>query len=412
MLLSKWLQAVTISVGLVSPLLIVSAQTPSMSSASSTTADVNLNDPDRQEAVRLYKEHKLAEAAEWWQKVVVKYPGDMDAHEALGASLLNRAGLQADRNKKTSDRLLARAELVRAQELGNNSDLCRILLSTIPEDGSEVRQPTNRTVSAILLQPAPAKRDLETVGEYAIVMEHEAGNYFLEVEIGIAYARLKQWDKAQEWYVRALQTAPDGSLVYGNWADMLISMGRMKEAREKLIQGLFISDNDWLFRRWLAKNHLELKKIDIKVPYEYSTGKTGSILLVDPSWLGKDDGRDAWLMYPRTRRLWKNEKYFNQFHMNEFHMNGYRHSMAEEVDALSQVVAAFNESLAKGNVQEPDPDLMLLSRFQADGLLEAFVVLAERDLDQDLSSEVLFFRIKHRDKLMEFADKYIVPPLP
>jgi tetratricopeptide (TPR) repeat protein len=357
--------------------------------------------------MRLYKEHKLAEAAEWWMKVVIKYPGDMDAHEALGASLLNRAALQGDRNKKTSDRLLARAELVRAQELGNNSDLCRILLSTIPEDGSEVRQPTNRTVSAILLQTAPAQRDLETVGEYAFVMEHEAGNYFLEVGIGIAYARLKQWDKAEEWYVRALQTSPDGSLVYGNWADMLVSMGRMKEAREKLILGLFISDNDWLFRRWLAKNHLELKKIDIKVPHEYPTGKTGTMIVVDPAWLGKGDGRDAWLMYPKTRRLWKNEKYFN-----EFHMIGYRHSLAEETDALSQVVAAFKESMAKGDVEEPDPALVLLSRFQENGLLEAFVVLAERDLDQDLSSEVLFFRNKHRDKLMEFADKYIVPPLP
>ena len=409
MLLSKWLHVAAISVALASLPLRVSAQAPvtptPTPTPSATPADATSADSDRQEAMRLYQEHKLAEAAEWWQKVVVKYPGEMGAHEALGASLLNRAALRSDGNKKTSDRLLARAELVRAQELGDNSDLCSILLSTIPEDGREVRHPTNRKVTAILLQTAPAQRDLETAGEYAFVMEHESGNYFLEVGIGLAYARLKQWDKAEEWYVRALQTSPDGSLVYGNWAEMLISTGKMKEARKKLILGLLISDNDWILRHWLAKNHLELKKIDIKVPYEYSIGKTGSMIVVDPSWLGKNDGRDAWLMYPRTRRLWKNEKF-----SNEFHMNGYWHSMAEEVDALSQVVSAFNEILAKGNIKEPDPALVLLSRFQAEGSLEAFILLAERNNDERIKDS--HYYINHRDKLMEFADKYIVPPLP
>jgi hypothetical protein len=129
------------------------------------------------------------------------------------------------------------------------------------------------------------------------------------------------------------------------------------------------------------------------------------MIVVDPVWLGKNDGRDAWLMYPRTRRLWKNEKYYN-----EFHITSYRHSLAEEVDALSQVVAAFNESLAKGNAKEPDPALMLLSRFQREGLLEAFVLLVQHD--KEVSAELYRYQTRHRDKLMEFADKYIIPPLP
>jgi hypothetical protein len=205
-----------------------------------------------------------------------------------------------------------------------------------------------------------------------------------------------------------LQIKPDDQSIYGNWVETLVSAGKMKEAREKLIQGLLISDGTYInvpLAMWLRANHLELKKINIKVPYEYPTGKTGTMIVVDPAWLGKNDGRDAWLMYPRTRRLWKNEKYFN-----EFHVIGYRHSLAEEMDALSQVVAAFNESLAKGDVKEPDPALVLLSRFQAEGLLEAFILLVERDTDVNL--EYFRYLSKHRDKLMEFADKYIVPPLP
>jgi hypothetical protein len=187
-----------------------------------------------------------------------------------------------------------------------------------------------------------------------------------------------------------------------------VEAGEMKEAREKLVQGLLISDGSYInlpLNMWLNANHLSLKKIDIKVPDEYPIGKTGTMIVVNPAWLGKNDGRDAWLMYPRTRRLWKNEKYFN-----EFQITSYRHSLAEEVDALSQVVAAFNESLAKGNVKEPDPALMLLSRFQREGLLEAFVLLIQHD--KEVSAELYRYQTQHRDKLMEFADKYIIPPLP
>jgi tetratricopeptide (TPR) repeat protein len=408
MLHFRWFYGAVIVVAL-RLLPLVSAQALNASTLSPPPTGATSADPDRQEALRLYKEHKLADAAEWWQKVVIKYPDDVEAHEALGASLLNRADLQSAGSKKQSDRVAARAELVRARELGDKSDLCRALLSTIPEDGREVRFLNYQTLLTILpIGQPPTQRGLEIAGEYAFATEHEDFSYLVAERIGLDYAQLKQWNKAEEWYARALQIKPDDQSIYGNWVETLVSAGKMKEAREKLIQGLLISDGTYInvpLAMWLRANHLELKKINIKVPYEYPTGKTGTMIVVDPAWLGKNDGRDAWLMYPRKRRLWKNEKYFN-----EFHVIGYRHSLAEEMDALSQVVAAFNESLAKGDVKEPDPALVLLSRFQAEGLLEAFILLVERDTDVNL--EYFRYLSKHRDKLMEFADKYIVPPLP
>lgn len=392
--------------------LAASAQEPDAPTPTSTPTPTKATsaDSDRLEAMRLYQDHKFAEAAEWWQRVVVEYPEDMDAHEALGASLLHRAAAESDQKTKLSDRLLARSELVHAQKLGDSSDLCRALLSTIPEDARESpafnAQAMEHVVTRIK-QLSPGAMEAE-LSKYAVLLELKPGNYFAAQEIGLNYVQLKQWDKAEAWYAKAVQIEPDGGGAYGNWVDMLVSIGKMKEAREKLVQGLLVSNGTYTslpLNMWLNANYLKLKKIDIKVPYEYPTGKTTTMIVVDPAWLGKDDGRDAWLMYPRTRRLWKNEKYFN-----EFHMTGYRHSLAEEVAALSQVVAAFNEKLANGNVKEPDPALMLLSRFQAEGLLEAFILLVERD--EDVNIEFYRYRIEHRDKLMEFADKYIIPPLP
>jgi tetratricopeptide (TPR) repeat protein len=351
----KWHSVVIISLAVVFLFSLAPAQAPG-SALSPNAADTNPSDPDCREAMRLYKEHKLGEAAEWWQKVVARYPGDMAAHEALGSSLLIRAAEQSDRKNKIPDRVQAHAELMRAQELGDNSDLCKALLSAVPEDGSEVHYPNQKEANAALARGDAALERLDwdgAVKEYSLAVELSPDNYFTPVGIGLKYARSKQWTEAGKWYALSLRINPDGGAAYGNWVEALVEAGEMKEAREKLVQGLLISDGSYInlpLNMWLNANHLSLKKINIKVPDEYPIGKTGTMIVVDPAWLGKNDGRDAWLMYPRTRRLWKNEKYFN-----EFHITSYRHSLSEEVDALSQVVAAFNESLAKGMLRNQTP---------------------------------------------------------
>ena len=122
----------------------------SSSAASGQSAKTNLSDPERQQAMQLYQEHKLPEAAALLEKVVAKYPEDMVAHEAFGASLLSRAATWIDPAKRKADRVHARAELLRAKELGDNSDLCKTLLAAIPEDGSEDAFSQNQEVEAAM----------------------------------------------------------------------------------------------------------------------------------------------------------------------------------------------------------------------------------------------------------------------
>jgi len=407
MLFFKWLRVVTTSLAFGFLFSLAPAQALG-SVLSQNTTDASPADPDRQEAMRLYKEHKLGEAAEWWQKVVAKYPGDMAAHEALGSSLLIRAAGQSDQKNKISDRVQAHAELMRAHELGDNSELCQALLSAVPEDGSEVRHPNQKEVNAALARGDAAIESLDRDGatrEYSLAVELSPDNYFTPVGIGLKYARLKQWEEGGKWYALSLRISPDNGTAYGNWVAALTEAGEMKEAREKLVQGLLISDTSVTMHMWLSKNHLNPRKLEITLPHEYPTGNTGTMIVVDPAWLGKNDGRDAWLMYPRTRRLWKNGKFFDDYPSTE----KYHHTLKEEVDAFSQVVMAFNESLAKGNVRETDPSLVMLSRFQKEGFLEAFILLV---LHEDDLLDSYRYRVNHRDKLVEFADKYIVPPLP
>jgi tetratricopeptide (TPR) repeat protein len=77
-------------------------------------------------------------------------------------------------------------------------------------------------------------------------VELSPDNYFTPVDIGLRYARSKQWTEAGKWYALSLRINPDGGAAYGNWVEALVEAGEMKEAREKLVQGLLISDGSYI----------------------------------------------------------------------------------------------------------------------------------------------------------------------
>ncbi len=268
-----------------------------------------------------YREHKLPEAAELLEKVVVKYPGDMVAHEALGTSLLSRAVTQADAEKKKADRLRARAELLRAKELGDNSDLCNVLLAGIPEDGSETTFSDSKEVEAAMGrgEAAFAKAEWEVaIKEYTRALELDPKLYLAAVNIGDTYFRLKNWSAAGEWFSRAIQIDPNQEVAYRYWADALMADGKMKEARAKFIEGLVAfpyTKTSWVgLNGWLSRNHLAYWKISIQVPQGPTTNDKGeTVINVDATSLGKKDGGEAWLMYSIERTIWKNEKFARSF---------------------------------------------------------------------------------------------------
>src|SRR5689334_24120515 len=95
------------------------AQQPEVPVTPEQAAKANYNDPIRQEAMRLFEQHRMTEAVPMLQRVTEKYPEDVVAHERLGSALVSRAETQTDSEKKKADRRQARAELLRAKALGD-----------------------------------------------------------------------------------------------------------------------------------------------------------------------------------------------------------------------------------------------------------------------------------------------------
>jgi tetratricopeptide (TPR) repeat protein len=231
------------------------------------------------------------------------------------------------------------------------------------------------------------------------------------LNLGDTYFRMKRFDTAGEWFARAVALQPNQEVAYRYWADMLMADGKVKDARAKFIEGLVAfpySKSSWVgLNGWLTRTHLAYNKIQIKVPQGPAVGPKGDTTInVDPANLGKNDGSEAWLTYPMQRALWKNQKYAKEFPDEKT----YRHTLKEEVDALSMVVTVFGETQKKNKIQAPDPSLVTLSRLKADGLLEPYVLLIRPD--NDIARDYAGYQAAHRDKLIEFVDKYVVPQAP
>src|ERR1700674_278298 len=230
--------------------------------ATKQSSSGNPNDAERQEAIRLYHAGKMPEAAAIFEKLIQQDPKDVVAHELLGATLVSRGETQSDPEKKKADRLHARAELMRAKELGDTSDLCKTLLAIIPEDGHSFQFSQNPEADAAMQlgEATFAKGDWEgAIKAYSRAVELDPKIYSAAQFIGDCYYHLKQTGKAAEWFGKSIQIEPNNESAYRYWGDALLQAGDLQTARTKYIAGVAANPYQhasWNgIHNWVAKTH-------------------------------------------------------------------------------------------------------------------------------------------------------------
>jgi len=368
----------------------------------------------RAEAMALFEQHRLADAVPILEKLHAADPKDLVILDRLAwATFVNSATIK-DAEARKQSRVRARNFALKAKEMGDESNLLKILLD-IPADGSESGFSNRKDVEAAMREgeAAFARGDFEkAIAAYQLALQLDPQQYEATLFIGDVYFKQKKMELAGEWFAKAIALQPDRETAHRYWGDALAADGKRDAARDKFIDAIVAEPykrTSWMgLSQWGQRNGVQLAhpRVDIPTSVSQSAGKDGkneTNITLDGSLLGKKDGTSGWMFYGITRALWMNKKFLKEY-PNE---KEYRHSLREEVDALHGVVeAAKNELKDSKGKTKLDPSIANLVKLNDAGLLEAFILLAKPDAG--IARDYESYRTANRAKLRQYLLEYVV----
>lgn len=377
-------------------------------------AEPNASDQDeRQNAVTLFNQGKRLEALQPLEALVQKSPQDAELLVYLAASLIDHAATLTDQDAAAKERLRAKDLVQKGWGLGNSSPLAenlRQIMRDLPANG-EIQFSNNAEVERLMNagEAAFARRDFDAaVAVYAKALELEPTNYSATLFTADAYGRKKDFARASEWYERAMRLDPDVETAFRYYADMLAAQGDMAKARSMLIRAAVAEPYNKIvwreIRAWALINNTAFTLMYLPVPVLRKDGAVSG----DHASEHPPELLPAWQAYHAAIADWRRGKFEEKFPRQP-----YRHSLAEESDALtaaSKILEKLKQDEKTAGLVTGDTVAGLLLRLYEAGLIEPYVLFSLGD--DGIARDYKTYRIANRGKLEEYMDKFVMPPAP
>jgi tetratricopeptide (TPR) repeat protein len=371
----------------------------------------------KQQAAELIDEGKYIDALPILERIAANDPKDADTQFYLGISLLAQSNAVRDKTSVIKLRLRARQAFVKAKQLGSTNDLLEAFIEGIPENGSLPPQYSENFVAEELMRQgetefAQGNFD-EAIDLYKKALEADPKLYSAALYVGDSYLRKKDHANAEIWYQKAINIDPTRETAYRYSATPLMEQEKYNEARDRYVEAFIVEPYSKLARlglvRWGEVTGTDLRHPQIDIPANISTGKNGDINITLGLGDEKDDGSFAWTAYGLARATWQSGKEglsddFKKAYPKE---SKYRHSLAEEFDALKTAAVILKERMKDKDspVKKLNPQLKTLIELHDKGLLEAYILLAIPDngIAQDHAGYLKTNRAKLRQYVMEYV---------
>jgi tetratricopeptide (TPR) repeat protein len=365
----------------------------------------------RQHAMQIYDQNKFTEAVPLFEKLFAQKPDDVAVVSRLGFSLYASSAAIKDPELKRQARVRARTLLLRANELGDNSDLTRSTIEALlANEAGDVSYSNRQEADAAMKEGEEAfvKGDFpKALAAYERALKADPKLYEAALFMGDVYFKSQRPEQAGQWFARAISIDPDRETAYRYWGDSLLGEGKIPEAREKFIEAYLAEPYNRSSAAGLnnlaARANLRLAHPKVEIPTSVSALKDGKMTInIDPKAIEVKNGGSAWMMYGLSRATWPTGEFAKRF-PNE---SAYRHSLPEEAEALAGVAELAASQLKEKKIKNLDPSLANLIRLHADGLLEAYVLLGrpDRGIAQDYAS----YRRTNKDKLRRYVLEYVL----
>lgn len=350
---------------------------------------------DRAKAIAFAEANRYLDAYPILDRIAPALPNDVDVWTHYGISLASRSATLADPVQRKFERKRAFDALLKAKNLGTKNVIALSYLDQLPPDGGD-----DDNFSAASPEVEKALREGEQFfgkGEYdrAFASYEKASkldpkNYEAVLFMGDSLYAQNKYAQSEAWFAKAAAIDPNRELAYRFWGDALMAQDKVKEATDKFIEA-FVAD-PYGRQTWENINKLtrkQGKQFDVKGIFPPGTEGFGGIT-IDPAQLTDKDGTKFWLKYSETRDAWRKRQT----------PTSYRHSLKEELAALTAVADAAGSAIKSGQLKEPHHSLKNLVDFRDKNILEPYILffLADEGIAEDYPE----YRGANREKLRQF----------
>ncbi|HEX6044803.1 MAG TPA: tetratricopeptide repeat protein [Pyrinomonadaceae bacterium] len=357
----------------------------------------------------LMEQNNYTEALPVLEKIATLRPDDGKTQFFLGFALLGQAINTKDDEARKALRVRARNAFVKAKTLGYTEPKLGALIQSLPEDGSDAAAfSSNRNADALVKEGEgllmQGKLD-EALKKYQQALELDPKLYHAALFSGDIYLQKQDFKNAEIWYQKAIAIDPNKETAYRYSATPLMRQNKTDEARDRYVEAFIVEPYNRFavagLVQWSNATNTRLAHPKIDIPTDVTFDEKGNAKMnIDASaLLGGDDGSFAWISYGTTRSMWRKEKFAKTFGSGAV----YRHSLAEEAEALRTVVST---ATADKRTKKLSPSLATLKKLDEQGLLEAYVLMAIPD--QGIAQDHAEFLKQNRDKLRRYVMEYVM----
>ena len=358
----------------------------------------------------LMEQTKYTEALPLLEKIATLEPNDGATQFYLGFALIGQATNTKDDAARKALRVRARNAFVKSKALEFDEPRLEALIQSLPEDGSDSAAFSPISKADELIREGEAllsqgKGD-EALKKYQQALEADPKSYHAALFSGDIYLQKGDFAQAEIWYQKAIAIDPNKETAYRYSATPLMKQRKMEAARDRYIEA-FITEPYNRFAvaglvQWGNETQTSLGHPKIDIPTNVTFDEKGDAQInLDAGALlgGKDDGSFAWISYGVARSNWRKEKFAKTFPSEKT----YRHSLAEEVDALRSVLSVATSDKRTKNLS---PSLAKLKKLDEDGLLEAYILMARPD--EGIAQDHAAYLKQNRDKLRRYVSEYVI----
>lgn len=369
----------------------------------------------KEEAVRLLNEDKYIEAVPVLEKITKAEPNNAEMHFYLGISYLAQANAIRDKETVRQTRIKSRQAFIKAKTLGSTNKLLDPFIASLPEDGS-VQMKFSKIMEAeeLMLQGETvfAQGDYdEALKLYGEALKLDPTIYEAALFSGDMYLRKNDFPNAEIWYQKAIKINPNRETAYRYSATPLMKQKKYDEARERYIEAFIVEPFNRMsavgLNQWAEATGAKLGHPKIEIPTSVSSDEEGNTQINLGALLGgkdDDDSGAAWMMYGMTRALWRSEEFAKKYPGEK-----YRHTLAEELDAMQSVLLMTDETNDKKKKKKKlnlSPALLKLKELNDKGLLAAYILLALAD--DGIVLDYPEYRNQNREKLRQYVREYVI----